>query len=195
MALALEQLAHITGLSTSKLEVLKPLLREKQIQSGAYFIHAGDIPETIALVTQGLFRFFYLTYDGRDVTKSFCMEGDFIGVYGALLTRQPATYTVEALETSTVLTLPFAVFLELSRDNVEWLQFRLQIVEQLYLKKEQRERQLLLYDATTRYQQFLEAYPTLASRVKQYHIASYLGISPVSLSRIRANLSVSNDGN
>ncbi len=64
----------------------------------------------------------------------------------------------------------------------------LKTAEWLYVKLDQRESELLLDDAATRYLKFLAEYPGLVHRVKQYHIASYLGITPESLSRIRAQL-------
>jgi CRP-like cAMP-binding protein len=67
-------------------------------------------------------------------------------------------------------------------------QLNCKIAESLFIKKERREATLLLDDAKTRYLNFLEEYPGLETRLKQYHIASYLGITPVSLSRVRAQL-------
>jgi CRP-like cAMP-binding protein len=191
----LKQLHQDTGLSLKQLGKIKLYLREKQFNIGENFVRSGEPTEVVGLVVRGIFRFYYLTYDGKEVTKSFCSEGEFIGAYGALLTHRPSSYTVEALEDCHVITIPFSLLEELSQDSLDWLLVRLRVVEQLYLKKEQRERQLLLYDAMSRYKQFLDAYPTYESRIRKYHIASYLGISPVSLSRIRSQLSTDRDTN
>jgi len=188
MTSTLDQLKKITNLSTEQLLLIEPHIRTKHIKAEENFILVGDSTQHIGIVMSGLFRFYYITYDGREVTKSFCAEHDFLGVYSSYLTNQPAPYTIQALEDSHILTLPFNILDKLSQEYMEWLQIRLNIIEQLYLKKEQRERQLLQYDAMTRYQQFCDLYPDIESRVKQYHIASYLGISPVSLSRLRSKL-------
>lgn len=188
MDTALERLQFITGLPNDKLDMARSDLRIQTVAAGQHFAEAGQPCGTIGFVLRGIFRFYYLTFDGQDMTKSFCSENEFVGVYSAFLQNLPAAYSIEALEPGELLVFSFRTLQKLSQQDPVWLQLRLQMVEQLYLKKEQREQQLLLYDAKIRYQNFLNAYPNLEKRLKQYHVASYLGITPVSLSRIRAQL-------
>ena len=68
---------------------------------------------------------------------------------------------------------------------LRWERLGRLLTEQLYIKKEQREAEFLLDDAPTRYRNFQKQYPGLEDRLPQYHVASYLGITPVALSRIR----------
>lgn len=184
----LKRLVSTLNLSPSQLDAIRPFLRVQSYDVGEHFVRAGEHTKTVGLIMQGVFRFYYITYAGDDVTKSFCAEGEFVGVYSSLILNETATFSIEALEPSIVLTFPFADFARLSETDLAWLNVRLRMVEQLYLKKQRREQELLLYDAQTRYLKFLEEYPQLEKRVKQYHIASYLGITPVSLSRIRSKL-------
>lgn len=184
----LEKLQQFTQLPDHQLEKIKPSLKLQTVPHGEHLDRSGDIPVNLAFIIQGLFRYYYITLDGDDMTKSFRGEGEFIGAYSALVQRKAMDYSIEALEDSELLIFPFDTFIRLSQSDFHWQRFHLKMLERLYLIKEQRERDLLLYDAQTRYLAFLEAYPGIEQRVKQYHIATYLGITPVSLSRIRQQL-------
>jgi CRP-like cAMP-binding protein len=91
----------------------------------------------------------------------------------------------EALEDSCLFVLDRKHFTELLDRNACWQIIKNSILEKFFIQKSNRESQLLSKDAETRYQQFLMDFPNLEHRLKNYHIASYLGISPETLSRIR----------
>jgi CRP-like cAMP-binding protein len=129
---------------------------------------------------------YYLDATGTEWTKSFCVAGNVVAAYSALLRGEPSRLYIQALEPSTLLIADFAAYQTLTLEHPCWQIVNCKLAESLFIKKEQRESELLLDDAPTRYQKFLDEYPGLEARVKQYHIASYLGITPVSLSRIRA---------
>lgn len=174
------------NLNDDTLLMIQDALRVKHYTAGEHVIMVGEPSVIVGFIVHGLVRFYYITHDGQDMTKSFCQEGEFVGAYDAFIQQTPTTFSIEALEDTTLLTLPFARLFELGEQHMVWQGIHLNMVQRLYLKKQQREQELLLYDAATRYRHFQARYPTLEQRVKQYHIASYLGITPVSLSRIRA---------
>ncbi|MBD2346108.1 Crp/Fnr family transcriptional regulator [Anabaena subtropica] len=155
--------------------------------AGNFFIQAGDIPCQIGFVVSGLLRLYYVNPTGTDLTKSFCPENHFVAAYSALILKSTAQFSIEALEDSLLLVADYSQFTQLCAEHPCWQTINHKFVEALFIKKEKREAELLIDDATTRYQKFLAEYPNLDKRIKQYHIASYLGISPVSLSRIRKN--------
>lgn len=188
-----DTLTHLSVFSRPDLHRLPAYFQSRKLSAGDHFIHAGDIPLQIGFVVSGVFRFYYLTPDGSDHTKSFRMEGDFITAYSAFLLQEPAFFSIEALEDSHLLVTDFETYAELTESNPNWQMVRLRLTERVFLIKEQREKELLLDDATTRYLKFCEQYPGLEDRVKQYHIASFLGITPVSLSRIRRQLTYDNE--
>ncbi|MOA52811.1 hypothetical protein D3C78_1761660 [compost metagenome] len=101
-----------------------------------------------------------------------------------MITREPSYFSIQALEDSVVIEIPYELQQDLMERDHGWERLVRKAVEKLYLKKEERERQLLFLDAGKRYCAFLESYPHIAKSLPQYHIASYLGISPVSLSRL-----------
>jgi CRP-like cAMP-binding protein len=149
------------------------------------FIRAGEIPNKFAFVISGLFRYLYISEKGQEFTKGLIRSGNFISAYSSMITQTPSYFFVEALEKSEVFEIPYRSWLRLLESDPFWTGFLLRFVEKGFIIKEKRERDLLLLDAETRYRNFLEEFPGMEKRIKQTIIASYLGIQPESLSRIR----------
>ncbi|AFY44283.1 Crp/Fnr family transcriptional regulator [Nostoc sp. PCC 7107] len=183
-------LQNLVDISADELAQLTHVFQPKTLKTGDFLIRAGEIPAEIGFVASGILRLYYVNSAGGEFTKSFCPENHFVTAYRALILKQPAQFFIEALEDSLLLVADYSQYVQLCTENSCLQTINHKLVEALFLKKEKREAELLLDDATTRYQNFLREYPDLEQRVKQYHIASYLGISPVSLSRIRKNLPV-----
>jgi CRP-like cAMP-binding protein len=178
-------LQSITEIPENELHKLTKIFNPLSLPTSSFFIRTGEIPTQIGFVASGLLRLYYVNDRGVEFTKSFCQENDFVAAYSALILNQPAQFFIEALEDSLLLVADYVNYQQLCTEHPCWQIIKHRFVEALFIKKEKREGELLLDDATTRYSKFLIDYPTLENRVKQYHIASYLGISPVSLSRIR----------
>ena len=164
------------------------LFKTHTLSKGDFFIRAGDIPQMIGFTISGILRLYYVDADGNEFTKSFCAENSFVAAYSALLLKQPSRLFIQALEDVKLLIADYSTYRSLSNSHSGLQQLNCKIAESLFIKKERRESSLLLDDAKTRYLSFLEAYPRLEARLKQHHIASYLGITPVSLSRIRSQI-------
>lgn len=158
------------------------------IPASGCFIKAGETPARIAYVQKGLFRYVYLNEKGDEFTKAIMAENNFISSYSAMVTGKPSFFSVEALEDSQILEIAWSDFIRLTELDVFWVRFLLKFIEKGYITKEKRERDLLLLDAETRYKNFLTEFPGLDQRVRQGVIASYLGIQPETLSRIRRKI-------
>lgn len=182
----LEQLIHI--LPDKHIEELLSIGREKSIATGDYFIKAGEKPLKIAYVFSGLFRYVYTNDNGDEFTKAIISENNFISSYSAMILSKPSYFSIEALENSQVLEINWSDFNQLLDNDIFWVKFLMKFIEKGYITKEKRERELLLLDAETRYKNFLTEFPGLNQRVKQGIIASYLGIQPETLSRIRRKM-------
>jgi CRP-like cAMP-binding protein len=157
----------------------------RTLNKGEYFIRAGETPEHSGFINAGLVRFFYQTPKGQEFNKSFAYENQFMGAYSAFLTGTSTRFNIQALEECSILVVKIRHLVALFDKHGCWEKFGRILAEQLYIKKEQREAEFLLDDAEIRYQKFLQRYPGLEQRLAQYHIASYVGITPVALSRIR----------
>lgn len=159
--------------------------RLRSLRGGDCYITAGEESRDFAFVHRGLLRFVYRQANGREFNKSFASENHFVGAYSAYLSNTPARFSIEALEPCVLLTASLDRIVGLSERYPCWDRFRRLITEQLYIRKEEREAEFLLESAERRYRLFQQRHPGLEERIPQYHIASYIGITPVALSRIR----------
>ncbi len=175
-------------LPENRVEELLSIGTEKSILATEYFIEAGEKPQKIAFIFKGLFRYVYCNDKGDEFTKAILPENNFISSYSAMVLGKPSYFSIEALENSKVLEIVWSDFNQLKDGDIFWLQFLMKFIEKGYIIKEKRERDLLLLDAETRYRNFLTEFPGMDQRVKQGIIASYLGIQPETLSRIRKKI-------
>ncbi|MFB2854923.1 Crp/Fnr family transcriptional regulator [Aeromonas allosaccharophila] len=152
--------------------------------------HAGDSPDLLVRVEQGLLRAKLVLADGREYTKEFYWEGDEFLDFHHLLSGEPARYSVEALEPCRLQLFQLADLRQLCCWPV-WYRHLLEV--QLRIKEE-KELLLLTGSPQARYQHFLQYFPALDARVPDHQIAAYLGITPISLSRIRKRLKELNKG-
>ena len=105
-----------------------------------------------------------------------------------MLENRESWYSIEALTDAELACIPIDEFMELSSAHHCWEKIAKEYMVRLFIEKEDRERSFLVEDAKTRYLNFKNKFSELESRIPQFHIASYLGISPVSLSRIRGEI-------
>lgn len=184
--IAVKQLVQqLVSPPAADLAELLSLFSRKTLAQGEYLIRAGQSSTDLAFINSGLLRLFYQTANGKDYNKSFSTEGQFTAAYSAYLTQTPARFSIQALEDSQLLVCDLDRLTQLYEKHSCWQRLGRLLTEQVYIKKEAREAEFLLDDAETRYRRFQQDYPGLEQRIAQYHIASYLGITPVALSRIR----------
>jgi CRP-like cAMP-binding protein len=187
---------HLTKINEALSKVLPPdqlsdlmaIGQLKTLASGDYFIREGETPQKLAFVLSGLFRYVYVNDKGMEFTKSLIKERDFISSYSAMITQSASHFSIEVLEDAVIYVIPYDKWQKLLIQDPFWTQFLLRFIEKGFMTKEKRERDLLLLHAETRYLNFLEEYPGMDRRIKQTIIASYLGIQPESLSRIRKKM-------
>lgn len=174
----------------SEWEYVAPLLAEHRFQKNEYLVSAGEVAANFYFIIEGLVRFFYATEDGKEFNKFFAMENRFAGSFHSLVLGQPCGYFIQALEDTNTLVLPNKQLYELYDRHPCWERMGRKNAEFLVIIKEAREKELLLDSLETRYRRFLVEYPGLVDRVPQYHIASYLGVTGVALSRIRRKINL-----
>lgn len=168
--------------------LLQNIFVPKKIKRDIYFLQEGEQSIELAMVMKGLFRAYYIDEKGGDITKYFYPEGSMLFSYKAYITRTNSQYSIQALEDSEILVARISDFEEVVKGNTHLISFYKKILDDALVLKEEHACSFKLLDSAERYMQFLAQYPGLEKRVKQYHIASYLGITPVSLSRIRKKL-------
>lgn len=171
----------------------RALFRPARVERGELLVRAGDRPDRVGFVERGLFRLYRTDAAGTERTLAFRAEGELVCAYSAALRRETSQVTIEALEPAELMVAPRSAYDAMVRASAGWQQLVARLTEALYLRVEQRQTELLLADATDRYRLFLAGHGDLAARLTQRQIASYVGITPEALSRIRRRLISIND--
>ncbi len=158
-------------------------------EKGDLFIKEEEVCQSLLFIHQGIFRY-YILHEGCDVTKDFAVDiqNPFCTSYTSFMLQKPSEIWIEALELCHVWVWNRSDFQLLFQNHPNWLLFAKTMAERLFFRKEHKEMELLKCSAEERYRHFLTDFPGLSQRVPQYHIATYLGIAPESLSRIRSKL-------
>ena len=175
------------GLSDQERIQLAKLFVSVNFSKKQFFLQAGEQCSRIGYVCSGMFKMYYLV-DGKEQIKDFSGDHQFVGSYASLLTARPARCYVQAMQNSTVLVADIAALRHTFRNSLPFLRLEKRIVETLFLRKEEREADFLLLDAPQRYLKFMEQRGSHLEGISQTEIASFIGVTNVALSRIRARL-------
>jgi CRP-like cAMP-binding protein len=162
---------------------LKPLSLKKH----AFYLKKGQVCKSMVIVFKGGLRYFSRSEKG-DNTIGFAFEGEWIGDYESFLFHTPSSDFIEALEDCELFTLSYADMQALYNHSQRFERFGRIIAERLFIDTAKNNRNLKLQSAEDRYLELLTKQPHIFERLPQHLIASYLGIQPQSLSRIRARL-------
>jgi len=176
------------ALGEEDLASLSTIVRPERLERGASFIREGEDSTRLALVVKGLFRSYYIDDEGRDYTKLFLPEGSILLSYYARLAGRPSAYFIEALEDSELLVADIADFERLTEASRGLLLLYKGFADSILVEKEGHRLSLISEKGEKRYLRFRRERPGLEARLKARDLASYLGLTPVSLSRLRRRL-------
>ena len=168
---------------------VRDAMSTRHLESNQFFIREGESSNRVAFIVSGVFRVFCVTRGGVEKTLAFRNEGQFLAALSPLIEKRDCWYSIQALEPGELLCLDVEELDGFTQASGScWDRVFRKYIVQLYIEKENRERSFLTEDARTRYLNFVENFPDLEERIPNFHIASYLGISHVTLSRIRGEL-------
>lgn len=179
----------ISPLQDKTWERIKPLFSEKTLVKGNYFIGEGETAKQIGFLKNGIIRAFYRNNEGMEYNKHFFIQHNIVGGYSSLITSTPNKINQQALSDCTILVANYAEIVKLYDIFPDFERIGRRLAELYFVNKEQREIEIVLLKADERYLIFRKEYPQLEQLIPQYHIASYLGITPTQLSRIRRKFS------
>ncbi len=178
-------LLTVTPIPDSEWQWLAATLEEYEYAAGELLFSQGGYDGGIHFLLNGLVRYFYLTEEGDEHNHTFAAEENLVGCLPVYTGAGPCNFNVEAIEPTRTLKIPSEIYLSLDERHECWLRMKLRLAQHMALRKNAREAAFLLESAEARYKNFLDDYKHLEGRIPQYHIASYIGVTPVALSRIR----------
>lgn len=164
---------------------LVSIVQHEELPARHYLLRPGQVAHRIYFVERGLMRG-YTLHAGQEMSSWFMGEGDFVISIVSFFTQQPSTEYLELLEPSVIGSVSYAQLQELYRTFPEFNYVGRVLTERYYVLSEQRTHQLRTLSAGERYEKFVRDSPQLAQRIPLKYLASYLGMTPETLSRLRA---------
>ncbi|MCB9295792.1 MAG: Crp/Fnr family transcriptional regulator [Lewinellaceae bacterium] len=187
METILKSLNDISPITIEAWKDFRLLLSPLEVERNEYLVREGSRVSHCYLLVDGVVRVYY-NKDGNEYNKTFFIPGMFPTALTALLSDEPSALSFQALVPSQLIRFSYHKFRALFGQHRCLEQLLLRILEREWISKERHDIQMVTNDATTNYMIFRERYPNLENLIPQYHIASYLGITPIQLSRIRGQL-------
>ncbi len=176
-------------LTDEEWQVLEDCLEIKYFKKGDHIIREGEVCNHVYFINKGFTRF-YVNVDGKEIAVGFIGANEYIAAYESFLTRQPAMESIDVLEDAELLSLNYEQMMMLYKNYPVFETFGRKIAEQLYVWISQRCTALLLLTPEQRYLRMIENNSSLPQQIPQYMLATYIGVTPEHLSRLRKKLSV-----
>jgi CRP-like cAMP-binding protein len=184
----IEYILQFGNLNKQQIDLITKKAKQATLHKDEYFSEAGKIPRYVGFVNEGIFRFCYYNNKGEEITNHFIDENHFVTDYQNFEAGLPSTEYVQAVTNSKLVVFSKQDWDELLNTIIGWDKILSKIVQKCLVQKIENRSPLVAEDATTRYLTFIEQFPSVANRVPLSYIASYLGITQQSLSRIRKNI-------
>jgi CRP-like cAMP-binding protein len=184
LKLFIESLSPVTAAAWTDTQ---RLFSEAVLKKGEYFCVDGTVCREFAFLKTGVLRGFYRGEQGAEYNKHFFTADSIIGGYTSLITGNSNRIIQQALTDCDIIVANYAAFTSLYNDHPCLERVGRIFAERYFVQKEQKELEMIFYDARQRYRIFKNAFPGLEQLIPQYHISSFLGISATQLSRIRKN--------
>ena len=181
LAAFLAQLGADTATINDVIAVAEPL----DLPTRHILLHQRQIPTHCYFLLNGLCHACYLTEQGKQFSKEFYWDQDVIVGFESLINDAPSAYLLETLSASQLIMLPITLFQQWRQQQHPLYQT---LLERQLLHKEHKERFMLMHTPEQRLQLFSDHFPELVGRITDYQLASYLGITSISLSRIKKRL-------
>lgn len=182
----------ITKFNEIPKESLKSLMdisEEIHVKKGEYLARCKEVPKDFYIIKKGIVRSFYLNESGKEFTRSFFIESQTVGALRSLISGKPSEFYYECLTDCDLYKVNFEEFIKLTKKDIHLSNLYSRVLEFVFQSFASKIYDLSVLNSTERYKKLRKNIAQIESIVSQYHIASYLNITPVQLSRIRKKLS------
>jgi len=179
---------ELIDLEEAELLALSESVKTRQYKKGEIFLKEGDHCNYIGFLNKGCFKFYYLN-DGVQRVRGFFFPNEFISNYQCFLLKNKSKFQIQALENSSVTYIHRDDLFLLIKEFPKFQELRRIVVENLYIEISDKFESFFIKNAEERYLDFIKDESEQKKRIPQYVIASYLGITPEGLSRIKKRIS------
>lgn len=176
------------SLTQQQIDLISRKATELTLRKDEYFSEAGEVPHRVGFILEGVMRICYYNKKGEEITRYFFDEHHLVVEMRSFENNLEASEYVQAITDCKLLIFSKQAWDEISRTIIGWDVIVQKIFSKALIEKLERRSPLVEQDATTRYLTFMEKFPHLANRIPLSYLASYLGITQSSLSRIRKNI-------
>ncbi len=183
----IEYILQFGNLNKQQIDLIASKATALKLHKNEYFSEAGKIPRQVGFVMEGVLHGCYYNNKGEEITRCFIPENNMAVDYPNFEANSASAEYLQASTDCQLFVFSKQDWGELSHTIVGWDSIKHKIVQKCLYQKS-RKSPKISQDATTRYLEFLENYPTLTNRIALSQIASYLGVTQQSLSRIRKNI-------
>jgi len=180
---------QIAGISDAEFEESSVFFKERRLEKGDYFVMHGKICRQIAFVNKGTLRTFYLNHKAEETTSCFCTSNHFTSSYRSFILQQPSLLSVQALEPTELLVIEYEDLQKLYSSSMVWERVGRLLAEKEYVVMEKYAAILNNETAKEKYLRLLNEQPSVLQKASVAQIASYLGVTRRTLSRIRREIS------
>ena len=184
----IEYILKFGNLNKQQIDFITEKAKTLELQKDEYFSEAGKIPKQVGFLLDGVVRFCYYNNKGEEITHSFVEENNFVSDQQRFEAQIISSEYIQAETDCKFLVFSKKDWDEIGNTILSWKDIENLILKNCLLKAIERRSPLVSEDATSRYFLFNEHFPGLVNRVPLAHVASYLGITQQSLSRIRRNV-------
>lgn len=182
--LLLNTLKSIITLSPKEAAQIEVLWKAQSIKKGDFFLAENQVCKHVGFIKKGVMRY-YINDDGEDKTYEFAQENNFICNNESFIPQSPSTKIIQALEDCEILQVSYSDLQSIYQTITQGERLGRLIIEQVFIQTLQNLSSFYTDTPEKRYEDFAQKYPDLLQRIPQYYIASYVGVKPQSLSRIR----------
>jgi len=176
-------------LTEEEQELIKNYLTVKKIRKRQYLLQEGDVCKSVAFVETGAMRLYRVNEDGSEHIVVFGLDGSFMTDLYSFLTNEPSTYNIDAIEDTELVLITRSASDELRKSSPKYQEFIFQTTSEAYIQLERRISSTISLSLEERYKELTSNYPDIIRRLPQHMIASYMGLTPETLSRVRKRIS------
>ena len=185
-------LKQFSPLSEQEFEDIFIYFKEQKLKKNEYFIKQGQICKDVGFIVKGILRVYYINDKGDDITSCFCTESRLTTSYKSMVAKEPSQLNIQALSNVELFVISYTDLKHLQTKSFAWQQFINFVLQNEYFNLEKYISVLNNETAIDKYQRLLKEQPQIIQNAPVQYIASYLGVTRRTLSRIRREIAMKN---